>query len=42
MTLAIESRLLLLEDLEVDVMEVLRQLALFTMIDGPETIIQQE
>jgi hypothetical protein len=39
MTLAFESRLLLLEVFEVDVLDVLWQLALYTTIDRPETII---
>jgi hypothetical protein len=41
-TLALESLLLLLEVLKVDVLEVLWQLTLYTMIDRLETIIQQE
>jgi hypothetical protein len=36
-TLAFESRLLLLDVFEVDVLEILRQLILYTMIDKPET-----
>jgi hypothetical protein len=36
-TLAIESCLLLLEILEVEVLEILRQLILYSMIDIPET-----
>jgi hypothetical protein len=40
--LAFESRLLLLEVIEVDVLEVLWQLALYTTINRSKTIIQQE
>jgi hypothetical protein len=36
-TLAFRFRLLLLDIFKVDVLEVLRQLALYTMIDMPET-----
>jgi hypothetical protein len=36
-TLAFESRLLLLDVFEVDVLEILRQLILYTMIDKLET-----
>jgi hypothetical protein len=41
-TLAFESRLLLLEVFKVDILEILRQLSLYAMIDRPKTIIQQE
>jgi hypothetical protein len=37
MTLAFESCLLLLEVFEVDVLEIIRQLALYAMINRPET-----
>jgi hypothetical protein len=42
MTLVFESRLLLLEVFEVDVLEILQQLALYATIDRPKTTIQQE
>jgi hypothetical protein len=37
MTLAFESRLLLLDVFEVDDLEILRQLILYVTIDKPET-----
>jgi hypothetical protein len=37
MTLAFESRLLLLDVFEVDVLEILRQLVLYATVDKPET-----
>jgi hypothetical protein len=37
MTLAFESHLLLLEIFKVEVLEILRQLALYAMIGKPET-----
>jgi hypothetical protein len=37
MTLAFESHLLLLEIFKVEVLEILRQLALYATIDKPET-----
>jgi hypothetical protein len=40
MTLAFESRLLLLEVFEVDVLEILWQLAFYATIDRPKTTIQ--
>jgi hypothetical protein len=40
--LAFESRSLLLEVFEVDVLEILWQLALDAMINMPKTIIQHE
>jgi hypothetical protein len=36
-TLAFESRLMLLDVFKVDVLEILRQLILYAMIDKPET-----
>jgi hypothetical protein len=36
MTLAFESRLLLLDVFEVDVLEILRQLVLYATVDKPE------
>jgi hypothetical protein len=41
-TLAFKSRLLLLEVFEGDVLEILRQLALYATIDRLKTTIQQE
>jgi hypothetical protein len=39
-TLAFKSHLLLLKAFEVDILEILWKLALYAMIDKPETTIQ--